>query len=95
MTPAQCRAARALLQWSQDDLARKAGVNAVTVRHFENEKSSLQRASISVMRQALTKAGVVFIDEGHRVGPGVGMQKAPFPADEGLRPQELTSENDG
>jgi hypothetical protein len=29
------------------------------------------------MRQALTKAGVVFIDEGHRVGPGVGMQKAP------------------
>ncbi len=80
MTPAQCRAARALLQWSQDDLARQAGINAVTLRNYENEKTTAQRASISVMRQALESAGVIFTESTIELGPGVALRNAPSPS---------------
>lgn len=71
MTPAQSRAARALLKWNQDDLAREANVSVVTVRNFENEKSSPQRATIEVMRQRIEAAGVEFIAEN---GGGAGVR---------------------
>ena len=35
LTPEQCRAARAVLGWSREDLAQKAGVSAGTVVGFE------------------------------------------------------------
>ena len=35
VTPEQCRAARGLLGWSQGELAEKAAVGIVTVRHLE------------------------------------------------------------
>ncbi len=70
MTPAQCRAARAMLDWTQDDLARMAQVSVVTVRNFENEKSAPQRSTLAVMKQALEVAGVTFIDP-NGGGPGV------------------------
>jgi DNA-binding XRE family transcriptional regulator len=34
MTPAQLRAARALLGWSREDLAKKAGVSDETIKGF-------------------------------------------------------------
>ncbi|MGA0594945.1 helix-turn-helix domain-containing protein [Enterovirga sp. CN4-39] len=71
MTPAQCRAARGLLKWTQDDLAREAAVSIVTVRNFENEKSAPQRATLEVMRRALSGAGVDFIPEN---GGGAGVR---------------------
>src|SRR5271157_4618857 len=36
ITRAQCRAARALLEWNQQDLARQARVGIVTVHQFES-----------------------------------------------------------
>jgi transcriptional regulator with XRE-family HTH domain len=72
MTPAQCRAARGLIRWNQEDLAREASVSIVTVRNFENEKSRPQRASISVMRRALESAGVEFTNG---EAPGVRMRR--------------------
>ena len=75
MTPAQCRAARALLQWSQDELAREAALNAVTVRNFENGKSAAQRASINMMRNALESAGVALLPEGAQTSAGVALRK--------------------
>ncbi len=60
MTPAQCRAARGLLKWNQDDLAERASVSVVTIRNFENEKSSPQRATMEVIRRALEAAGIEF-----------------------------------
>ena len=74
MTPAQARAARGLLKWNQDDLAREAAVSVVTVRNFENEKSVPQRATIDVMRRALEQAGVEFIPE-NGSGAGVRLRK--------------------
>jgi transcriptional regulator with XRE-family HTH domain len=72
VTPAQCRAARGLIRWNQEDLAREASVSIVTVRNFENEKSTPQRASISVMRRAFESAGVEFTDG---KAPGVRMRR--------------------
>ncbi len=80
MTPAQCRAARALLQWSQEDLARKAGINAVTLRNYENERTMAQRASFAVVRQAFETAGVDLTEQGHGIGPGVAVRDIISPA---------------
>jgi len=74
MTPAQCRAARGLLKWNQDELAAAAEVSEVTVRNFENERSSPQRATLAMMRQALEAAGVEFTNGDQ---PGVRLRKAP------------------
>ncbi|ACB96742.1 helix-turn-helix domain-containing protein [Beijerinckia indica] len=74
MTPAQCRAARGLLNLNQDKLAELASVSSVTVRNFENEKSSPQRATLEVMRRALEAAGVEFIAE-NGGGAGVRLRK--------------------
>jgi transcriptional regulator with XRE-family HTH domain len=70
MTPAQCRAARALIDWTQDDLARSAEVGVVTIRQFERGVSEPGRAILSASRRALEEAGVKFI-AGKGGGPGV------------------------
>jgi transcriptional regulator with XRE-family HTH domain len=74
ITSAQCRAARGLLQWSQQKLAQKAGVGVVTVIQFENEGVQPRRATLQVLRHALESAGVEFIDE-NGGGPGVRLRK--------------------
>ncbi len=60
MTPAQLRAARALIDWSQDKLSEVARVSVTTIRNFENEKIQPHRATLDVMQRALEDAGVVF-----------------------------------
>lgn len=68
LTPATCRAARALLGWSQQDLADHSGVGRVTVADYERGKSQLQRGSVHLLVQALASYGVVILREG---GQGV------------------------
>ena len=63
MTPAQCRAARGLLDWTQGDLADRSGVTDVTIRNFEKGRTELQSASMQVVRTAFTAAGVEFVDD--------------------------------
>lgn len=75
MQPAQCRAARGLLQWSQEDLARAAEVGVVTIRQFELVKAVPRRATLAAIRTALESAGVAFV-ESNGLGPGVRL-KAP------------------
>jgi DNA-binding XRE family transcriptional regulator len=64
MNPAQSRAARGLLRWNQDDLASVAAVSSVTVRNFENEKSTPRRATLAMIQRALEDAGVEFTNGG-------------------------------
>ena len=61
ITPAQCRAARGLLKWSQKDLARESEISDVTIRHFEIEKTTPQKGTLVVLRQTFEAAGVEFI----------------------------------
>jgi transcriptional regulator with XRE-family HTH domain len=76
ITPAQCRAARALLDWSQQELANRAGVGIVTVRQIEAGSTEPRRATLVVVRQACEAAGVEFIDE-NGGGPGVRLRGRP------------------
>nr|WP_284311050.1 helix-turn-helix transcriptional regulator [Labrys miyagiensis] len=75
MTPAQCRAARALLDWSQQQLSEAANVGNATIRNFESGKSSPQNATLVVLMNAFENAGVIFVAENGE-GPGVRLRKA-------------------
>ena len=74
LTPQQCRAARGLLGWTQDELAERAGVSRSTVRGFENGRHELHRGSATVIRGALEAAGVVLIDPDEEAGSGVRLR---------------------
>jgi predicted transcriptional regulator len=71
ITPEQCRAARGLLDWNQQDLAREAEVGIVTVRQLEAGLNQPRRATLVVVRRTLEAAGVEFIDEN---GGGAGVR---------------------
>ena len=71
ISPAQCRAARGLLDWSQQELANKAGVGVVTVRQIEAGTHQPRRATLEVVRRCLESGGVEFIDEN---GGGAGVR---------------------
>ena len=74
LTPAQCRAARGLISWSQQDLARAARIGIVTVHQLEVGVSQPRRATLDVIRRAFESAGIEFIDE-NGGGPGVRLRK--------------------
>ena len=74
ISPNQCKAARALLGWTQEQLAVTAGIGISTVREFELG----QRKPIARNRQAIldafSTAGIEFIDE-NGGGPGLRLRK--------------------
>jgi hypothetical protein len=76
LTSSQIRAARALLRWNADDLARESALGINTIRRAElaEEETSLTAANDLAVRRALEAAGVEFIDE-NGGGPGVRLKK--------------------
>jgi DNA-binding XRE family transcriptional regulator len=68
LSPAQCRMARAALQWSLDTAAKAAGVSYRTIFRLENEERDIQSDKIRAIRQAYEAAGVGFIDDGPDAG---------------------------
>jgi predicted transcriptional regulator len=75
ITPAQCRAARGLLDWTQQKLADEAQVGVVTIRQLEAGDTAPRRATLDVIQRALERAGVQFINK-NGGGPGVRLGKA-------------------
>ena len=71
ITSSQCRAARALLDWSQQDLSSKAGVGLVTIHQLEAGTSQPRRATLDVIKRAFEQAGVDFLNEN---GGGAGVR---------------------
>jgi transcriptional regulator with XRE-family HTH domain len=69
--PAQIRAGRALLGWSQELLAEEAEVALSTVRDTENERRAADTAAVRNIRRALWNGGVVFAPGRQGEGPGV------------------------
>lgn len=70
ITPGQCRAARGLINWTQDELAKAAGISSVTVRQFEIGNAEPRPATLTVLKMAFEKAGIEFISQ-NGGGPGV------------------------
>jgi transcriptional regulator with XRE-family HTH domain len=72
----QIRAARALIRWSAEDLARASVVGVTTIRRAEltDSETSLTAANDLAIRRALETAGVEFIDE-NGGGAGVRLRK--------------------
>lgn len=64
LTVSQVRAARALLAWSQQDLAKAAQVAASTVADFERGHRTPMQNNADAMRRALEGAGVFFTGGG-------------------------------
>jgi transcriptional regulator with XRE-family HTH domain len=72
----QLKAARALLAWSQRQLADAANVSIPTIKRLEAQEGLLggRDETGSKIRQALEAAGVVFIEE-NGGGSGVRLGK--------------------
>ncbi|ABY30844.1 helix-turn-helix domain-containing protein [Methylorubrum extorquens] len=80
LEPAQCRAARGLLDWTQRDLAEATSLSVLTVRSFE-KGGDMRDSNRTLLRLAFEKAGVEFIDEN---GGGSGLRfRAPIAEREG------------
>jgi len=62
LTPALCRAARGLLDWTQVDLADHAAVSRSTIRDYEGKHHDLHRATEAQLRLAFENGGVAFIE---------------------------------
>lgn len=64
ITPAQCRAARAILGWNQEALVEASGVTKSTIANFEISKSNPNPRTIAALRSALEAAGIEFLESG-------------------------------
>jgi transcriptional regulator with XRE-family HTH domain len=77
ITIRQVKAARALLGWSQEQLAKNANVSIPTIKRLESQEGFLGGRANTAQKigTSLEKAGVVFIDE-NGGGAGVRLKKA-------------------
>ena len=78
MQAAQIRAARALLGWRQEDLAKAAKVGLATIARIEQGEGMVQGnfSTITKIQRALEREGISFFAE-PRGGFGVRLQKKP------------------
>jgi hypothetical protein len=74
ITPGQCRAARAILDWNMDELVAASAVPRRTLLRFEGDEGTARVSTIAAIRTALEAAGVEFIPE-NGGGAGVRLRK--------------------
>jgi transcriptional regulator with XRE-family HTH domain len=73
LSPEQCRAARGLLNWTQDQLATAAGVSRSTIKDFECQRHSLHRSSEGLLVATFESNGVsFFVELGEVIGVRLG-----------------------
>src|SRR5882724_755072 len=63
MSPEQCRAARAWLNWSMDDLAARAHVSNSTIRDYEAGRRTPIQNNLDAITRALEAEGIIFAGE--------------------------------
>lgn len=70
ISPALCRAARGMLDWTQQQLSERALVSRSTIRDFEGCRHGLHQSTACQLRRTFEDAGVIFtLAEGF--GPGI------------------------
>lgn len=63
ITIEQCRAARGLLDWTQQDLSDASGLSKTAINNFEKGHSDIKRESQRAIRLAFESADIEFIGE--------------------------------
>lgn len=78
ISSAQCRAARALLGLSQDELAQASAVAKATIANFEAGRRTPYDRTLADLVAAFEGAGVIFLEDGADAagGPGVRLKTA-------------------
>ena len=78
LTSGQIRAARSLIRWRAEDLAKESSVGVATIRRAELAEgpAALTVANDPAIRRTLEAAGMEFIDA-NGGGPGVRLRKSP------------------
>lgn len=71
ISPRQIRAARALVDWTREDLARASGLTVRTITRVENAQTASRRSTLEALTAALEATGIEFIPEN---GGGVGVR---------------------
>jgi DNA-binding XRE family transcriptional regulator len=67
---AQLRGARAMLQWTSVDLAKRSCIHRRTIRKLEKGEAQPQRKTLAAIVSALSAAGVEFAGGGVRLAGG-------------------------
>jgi transcriptional regulator with XRE-family HTH domain len=60
LTPAQCRAARALLNWSQEEFVLKSKITKKTIADFERGATQPRRQTLAQILAAFEAVGIEF-----------------------------------
>ncbi len=78
MSIRQIKAARALLGWSQADLAQMSKVSEPTIARLEASDGELGGREVTArkIQEAFEAAGILFLDS-DGLGPGVRLKKRP------------------
>lgn len=74
ITPAQIRSARALLNWSQKELAAHSGMSDIAIKNIERGRSDPRSSTLAAIVKAFDEAGVVFLQQGDMRGGGAGVR---------------------
>ena len=69
----QIKAARALLDWKQADLAKQAGLSLASIANLEQNKASPRPSTMTAIRNAFENAGIEFTPD-----PGVRLRRDKF-----------------
>ena len=88
ISPAQCRAGRGLLDWTQDTLAKNAHISRTTVADFERNIRMPTKNNLISISFALEAKGVAFIAEEDDQGAGVRFRDLKLEYTKTLRPEE-------
>lgn len=79
MTPHLCRASRALLGWSRQDLAEATRVSLPTVEAYEADTQGCRWALEPRLARTLERAGIQIFMRDAWGGPGVRLRALPDP----------------
>jgi transcriptional regulator with XRE-family HTH domain len=76
ITAGQVRAARALIGWTQADLAQASGVSQVAIKNLERGVTDPRVSTINNIQVAFDQGGVIFLAsrEARDGGPGVRLK---------------------
>jgi DNA-binding transcriptional regulator YiaG len=94
ISPAQCRAARGLIELDQAHLADMANVSRNVIVDFETGRRTPNPNNLAAIQRALESAGVAFMDAGSTLEGGAGVRLRGGLRSETIALDDLNASND-